>query len=472
MSTKKIISNTLYFGIVPKLPMLINVFLLPIITPFLTPYDYGVQGVIVAYSGIMAVIAPLGLNVHLTNSYYEYGKNFNLVWGRILYYVLLSSFICGIVNLFLLWNVIPMNSSWQLLLLCLLGSVQILFCSNGLLASHLFPIEGKPKPLVFTNLFASICGMTLSFVLIFFFKLGFWGLVSGSALSTVVSFTLFLKFVWRDYNIKPIVDNKIRHIKFFLKISWPIIPHTLGFILLTSSSRIVMTWYGVDYDDIGLYSHGAAMGDYAVIVTSALVLALSPNMQMSYRKKDFDTYKKLYYLCQTVALITSILICIWINDIYFILIKNERLVQSSSIASMMCFANVVQPLYLFMSSNAFIEKRTNQLLWLVFIPGILNLALCSVLIPIYGYRAAVYSTMISYWSQILIPFVVPYYRKTVSQWLSQKQVLIMLLIVIMGSVVLANYISKQLFIIRFAISVIIAALFLVVFVKKKLNKVL
>ncbi|MBO7439009.1 MAG: oligosaccharide flippase family protein [Bacteroidales bacterium] len=472
MSTKKLITNTLYFGIVPKLPMLINVFLLPILTPFLTTFDYGIHGVITAYTGIMLVIAPLGLNVHLTNSYYEYGNKYNLVWGRVLCYVIISSIICGLVNILLLINVIPLDFSWKLVLLSFLGTIQIFFNANSMLASHLFPIEGNPKPLVFTNLFASLCGIILSFVLIYCYKLGYWGLISGTALSSIVAFILFLKFVWKDFNIRPIFDKNIKHLKYFLSISWPIIPHTLGFLFLTSASRIVMTWHNIDYDDIGLYSHGAQMGDYAIIVTTALVLALNPKMQTSYRAKDYDSYRKLYFLCQMIALVTSVLICIWMNDIYSILIKNEKLAQSSSIACLMCFANVVHPLYIFMSTNAFIEKKTKQLLWLVFIPGVLNLILCNIFIPIYGFRAAVYSTMISYWSQIFIPFAISYYRTTVLQWLKRKKFLLVLLAVIVLSVICSNIISQQMFFVKFAVSAAAVSLFAAVFYRKKYNRVL
>ena len=472
MSTKKIVSNTLYFGIIPKLPILINIFLLPILTPFLTTFDYGIQGVVTAYTGIMLVIAPLGLNVHLTNSYYEYGKKFNLVWGRLLYYILITSMLCGMVNALLLIYVIPLGFSWQLVLLSVLGSIEIFFCANSTLASHIFPIEGKPKPLVFTNLFASLCGISLSFVLIFYYKLGYWGLISVTAVSSVVSFLLFIRFVWKRYNIKPIIDNKLRHIKYFLKISWPLIPHSLGFLFLTSSSRIVMTWHGIDYNDIGLYSHGVTMGNYAVIVTTALVLALNPRMQTSYRAKEFDVYRKLYFLCQMLSLVTSVVICIWMNDIYSLLIKNDNLAQSSTIACLMCFANVVHPLYIFMSTNAFIEKKTKQLLWLVFIPGVLNLILCNIFIPIFGFRAAMYSTMASYWSQILIPLVIPYYRTTVFQWLKRKTFLLALLAIIVLSVIGANIISKQIFFVKLIVSAAVVSLFAVVFYGRKYNRVI
>ena len=139
-----------------------------------------------------------------------------------------------------------------------------------------------------------------------------------------------------------------------------------------------------------------------------------------------------------MALVTSFLICIWMPEIYSLLIRNASLAQSCDIACLLCFANVVYSFYVFMSAPAFIEKNTVQLLWLVFVPGILNFVLCYTLIPVFGYRAAIWSTIISYWSQLSIPFVVGYYRKSVSQWLGHRGLILVVLLLIVSNLVLAN----------------------------------
>jgi O-antigen/teichoic acid export membrane protein len=199
-----------------------------------------------------------------------------------------------------------------------------------------------------------------------------------------------------------------------------------------------MSQYNISYDEIGLYSHGSTMGDYAVVITSALVTALGPQIQRAYRGGDYKAYRKLYLLCQAVALITTFLICVWMPEIYALLIRNDNLAQSCDIASLLCFANVVFSFYVFMSAPVFIEKNTMQLLWLVFVPGILNFALCYALIPIFGYRVAIYSTIISYWSQLLIPFFVGYYKKNVKMWLGNCKWTLAILIVIIADLILAN----------------------------------
>lgn len=468
MSSKRIVKDTIYYGIIPKLTFLISVFTLPLITPYLTTYDYGISGVISSYSAFMMSIAPLGLHVHLTNSYFEIPSHYNYVWGRVLYLMLISSFLFGCVNILVLMLTLPMDFSIEMIGLCVVGTIPVFLQVNSLLARHLFPLLQIPKPLVFTNLFGSVLGLLVSFVLIYYFRLGYWGLVASGTVSAVAVFLILLKYVWIDYDIKPIVEKNKKRIVSLLKVALPLVPHTLGFVLLTSSSRIVMSQLSISYDDIGLYTHGCAMGDYAVIITTALITAISPQIQRAYRSSDYSAYRKLYFLCQAIAVVSSLMICVWMPEIYSLLIRNENLAKSADIASLLCFANVVLAFYTFMSTPVFIEKNTMQLLWLVLVPGILNLALCYIFIPIWGYRVAIYSTIISYWSQLFIPYFVGYYRKSVRLWLGGLSRVLVIFVFLLCSLFLAQFLTEFGLLFKIVISMLMLSVFLFVYQREKL----
>ena len=472
MSTRKIVANTIYYGVVPKLTFLASLIVTPLITPFLTPEDYGIQGVISSYSSLLAVIAPLGFHVHLTNSYYEYKNNYRLVWGRVLYIFLISGIVFGLADFLLLTSVLPMTFSLELVALCLLGAVPVFLFGNNLLASHLFPLLAKPQPLVLTNLFCSLAGTALLFTMVYVYHLGFWGLIAAGAFSAVLSFGIFSKILWIDYRIKPIIETNAKRFTAMLKIALPLIPHALGFVLLTSSSRIVMTWYQIPLDEIGLFTHGCAMGELGMFITTALTTALAPQIQVAYRNHDLQSYRKLYYISQLVTLVISVLICLWMQEIYTLLLRNDELSMSAGIATLMCFANVVYPFYTFMSVPAFIEKNTLQLLWLVFVPGLLNIAICAALIPVWGYKVAIYSTMFSYWSQLLIPLYNHFYKQHVGAWLGSLKKIFVVLCLFVGCVILFNYINHVAWGYKVVISLLVLMLFGSVYSMKKLYKVL
>ena len=211
------------------------------------------------------------------------------------------------------------------------------------------------------------------------------------------------------------------------------------------------------------------MGEYILVVTTALTTAIAPQMQMAYRNGDFTRYRKLYYLCQSVALLSSALVCIWMGDVYSLLIRNDQLSLSSNIAMLMCFANVIYPFYCFMSTPAFIEKNTKQLLWLVFLPGVMNIIICYAFIPVWGYRVAIYSTMLSYWSQLVIPLFIRYYNNSVSIWFGNLNKIWILLFMIVFVVVIANFLGGASLLWRLIGSVVIVTIFAVYYYSKKIN---
>lgn len=472
MATSKIIKDTLYYGLVPKLSIFVTLFTTPLITPFLMPYDYGISGVIVSYTGFIGSLAPLGLHVHLSNSFFEIPKHYNLVWGRVLFLVLFSSFVLCILNIVILFFVLPLAPSFSLLCLCIAGTLPVLLSVNTLLAQHLFPLIQDPRPLVFTGLIGSLFSIFLTFVLIYYYRLGYWGLILPGAISSIIVFVIYIKLIWINYNIRPIIDQNYKRLKEMFTIALPLIPHNLGFVLLTSSSRVVMSQLDVSYDDIGLYSHGCSMGDYAIMITTALITAISPQMQRAYRSHDYDRYRRLYILCQGVCLMTSFLICIWIPDIYNFLIRNEVLKQSSDIASYMCFSNVVFAFYTFVSMPVFVEKKTMQLLWLVFIPGFFNLVLCYIFIPVYGYKAAIYTTIFSYWTQLMIPFFIGYYNQNVRLWLGALSKIFIILFVLLMSLVVAQLCVQMNVLYRLSVSIILLTSFVYYYRKRKIYELI
>ena len=66
---KKILINSAVFGFSQHIPKVVGVFILPILTKYLTDVDFGIAGTIAAYTGAIAVFSTLGLNIVLTNSF-------------------------------------------------------------------------------------------------------------------------------------------------------------------------------------------------------------------------------------------------------------------------------------------------------------------------------------------------------------------------------------------------------------------
>jgi O-antigen/teichoic acid export membrane protein len=467
MKINQLISGTIWYGLVPKFSVVITVFILPFTTPFLTASDYGIVGIVNSYYGLFFAIYTLGLNVHLTNSYYEYKNNFNLIWGRILFLLIISGVVSAILMATTLSMALSELPSVSLLTIIGLVSIPLIFGGNALLANHLYPLRSDPKSLVLPTLISNCVGIFSSFILIKYFKAGYIGLLASGPTSSLLTFLFFLKPIWRKERIIPIVDFNLTRIRNFLRISLPVVPHTLGFMLLTASDRLIMGLYDVPINHVGYYTHGYSMGDYVTIISAALITSLAPRIQEHYRSKDYMKLKRVYILSQSFTIVTVFLFSLWIPEIYKVLIHNEDLRKSSSIASIICFANIIYPLYAFMSTSAFIEKKTNKLLYLVFVPGALNVILNLTLIPFFGYKTAIYTTLASYWSLLVIPFVISFYGNFLEKIFESKTVLIVLFFLFSVATLISYFVSLASINIKIITSVIVLILVLYILQRRK-----
>lgn len=415
-SFKSIFTNTMWYGIVPKLPSLINVILLPLITPYLTAWDYGIWGKISAYTSFATAFCTMGLNVHLTNSYYEYGKKFYLVWSRLNFILHVLSLICSSILFIILWFSLKDLDVEYRIIISALSVVPALLYPNQLLAQHLFPVRATPKPLVLRNFVASALGIASLYVSVVQFRLGYVGFVLSAAVTAIVAYCFFYSPLKKE-RISLVLSNRFNRIRKWFIIGLPLVPHTLGFSLLSSSTRIVMDVCNISTDEIGIFTNGATIGGYVVIIISAIASALGPLMQQYYRKGELTNFRNLYYLDFTITFACVFVLSIWMKEIYMLLIKNDELYVAYAVAQIICYSNLMYPFYHFTSIIIGIQKKTVHILWLTFIPGIICIILNLVLLPLYGYKIAAWVSVISYWTQFFLPLFVPYLNKITKEWI-------------------------------------------------------
>jgi O-antigen/teichoic acid export membrane protein len=411
MKIKQIISGTLWYGIVPKLSVLGYIVVLPLTTPFLSSSDFGLIGIISSYTAIASSISSLGLHIHLPNSFYELKENYKLLWRRLCFYFLVIGGIFSILLFFILYVVIRDAGPYPKVLIALLAAVPIFFTPSQQIPVNYYVLNQNPRALVSRNLIGSFLGIVAFFVSARVFRAGYISWLISSAVSSIVIFLIFIPRLWRNEKLYPVVDITFRRIKYLLKLSLPIVPHSLGHTLLSSSDRIVLSVSNVGINYIGLYSNGIQMAMHMKSIIDGLHTAISPNMQIAYRAKDLKELRRCFLLSQSLISIVIFLISLWMKEIYYFLIRNDEIRSSYMIASILCFSFAAQNFYAFISLPVFIKKKAATILWLVFFPAVLNIILNIIFIPLYGYMVAVVTTLISYWVVFFIPFFHPFYKR-------------------------------------------------------------
>lgn len=465
MKLKEILKNSIWFGIIPKLSYVVTLIITPFITPFMTAEDYGILGIEGAYVGLFSGFSTLGLHVHLSNSYFSFGEDFAKVWRRLIFWMFMGASVWFVFSVTILFFILPSVFPYNRFFVCLLCSIPIITNINSIIAQHYYLNSLNPKPLVLRNFSISLLDNFLFFVFIYFLHMGFMGRILSTAISNILLFLLFISPLWLNLKLYPLVNKINKRVKHWFKVALPMMPHTVGHIILSNSDRIIMSFVGISVNDIGLYSHGYTFGTYVSFMIDAITGTISPLIQKTYRSNNIRQMKRLFLLLQLVTFGIVFYMGVWMPEIYSLLIKNQTLHPASFVAFFTSFSFLITPLYTILSSISFIEERTRKVLWLIFVPAILNVLLNILLIPHFGYKSAIFTTLIAYWSEMLIAIIIPYYRKIINKWIGGKKVIIFQAILSICLLVLGYVLYSSDRMVKFLISLFLLGIIVLFFLK-------
>ncbi|HEY5750345.1 MAG TPA: oligosaccharide flippase family protein [Chryseolinea sp.] len=115
---RKLFSHTAIYGLAPHVSKIASFFVLPIITQYLTPTDYGVYGVVTATVGSISVFASLGLRVVLVNSFYKSPGHYKWLWRQVYGFLSLWVIPYAFISAALVYFIIPEEAKphvWQII---------------------------------------------------------------------------------------------------------------------------------------------------------------------------------------------------------------------------------------------------------------------------------------------------------------------------------------------------------------------
>jgi len=392
---KKLFSHTFIYGFANQIPKIAGVLALPFITRDLTEFDYGVYGVITAYSAAIEVFSTLGLRIVLVNSFYKHPHRYQWLWRQIYGFLILWIYIFAAIKSLVIYWTLPEGVVNPLLVVALNVGSEALFGPTGAIGNILYQVKERPVPIAIrTAIFGSLT-IFLNLVFIAYFKLGYMGWFYSTFIVGVLSNLSYLIPLIRTYKITPIFKVSFRRMGGLLKVTLPTIPHYYSVFLLNTSDKVVMERLKVSTEDIGRYNVAYTVGNFFQSLGVVSGFAIAPLMNACYQRNDDKGARELVYVLQVVFFLASFFVCIWLREIFSILIKNETLALTYPLGIIIVMSYNYRPMYFGAINKLFYLERT-KILWLVsFTAGALNFVSNLILIPIYGYQIAAVTTFVS-----------------------------------------------------------------------------
>ena len=206
--------------------------------------------------------------------------------------------------------------------------------------------------------------------------------------------------VWMFVGRRPKIKTK--NVKTTLAFTIPIIPHLLSQMVLTQCD-LVMISYFCGSSKSGIYSMGHTVGFLALTVMSQIMASWSPWVYRRMEDKEFKTIFDNSKLIVLVGAFISIglltisteLIKIFLTDVYSPCIY---------IVPTLVVAMFFQFIYIFVYDFQFFNKKAKSIAASSIVAAIFNLITNYIFIPKFGFLAAGFTTLASYFVLLMINY--------------------------------------------------------------------
>lgn len=408
---KTVFKHSAIYGLAPHLPKIASFITLPIITKHLTPLDYGVSGLISAYVGAIGVFSTLGLRLRLINSFYKHPNWYPFVWRQISGFLFFWNIPFALATAVLIYFAVPqqaMHNVWEIIALNV-GAL-LAFGRASLLGNNYFQLTKQPTKVVSRSIAAGLISIGLNVYFIAELKMGYMGWFWSTFLSSIVTNGAYWYVINYKLGFKPIFNFKRRFIKDCLKVSLPSVPHYYSSYLLDASDRIVMNVLNIPAHDIGRYNSAYNFGSYGKTLANAFGIAVGPFYQENYKNKHYILCRNLIFNIQIIFLSGTFLLCLFLKEVFQVLIKNAELAAVYPLAIIIIMGLNYRPMYIGIGMAVMYNEK-NRNLWQVTLgAGILSVFLNLIFIPLYGYFTAAVVTFVTYMIMGFALYAAPAYR--------------------------------------------------------------
>ncbi|MHC2991554.1 hypothetical protein OB13_08160 [Pontibacter sp. HJ8] len=393
---RKLLSHAAIYGLAAQLPRLAGVLALPLITQYLTPADYGVAGIVTAYFYAFTLLQSLGLSVVLANTFVRYPQRYRWIWRQLYGFLTIWSWLYGLLVFGVVYFVVPPEAAQDRLMIAALNVLPVMFfMSTDLIAGMYFQLSQRLTPLAIRSFLLGSINVALSIYLIAYLRMGYMGWFYAAFLSSVISSFYFLYLLGKE-KLRPIYNFKWQRIVQSLRVSLPVVPHHLSFFLLDTSDRLVLDLVGVPVKRVGLYNVASNFGIYFMAASGAIVQAATPFYMNLYAQEKSRLaalqVRRLTFALQLLFFAATFLGSLWMKEIFEILIRNAELQQAYPLAIIILMGYNFRPMYMAATNLLSFHEHTGKLWRISAIAGIGNLILNFILVPLYGFEMAAYTT--------------------------------------------------------------------------------
>ena len=395
-----------FFAIISVATSLVSFLLLPILTKYLSPEDYGVLSIYNAITRFLIAVIPLGTINILTITLI---KDLNLFKKQFKSFLQLSVLNALLVSVLIFVYITVTNTSFFGMPKWLAIATPIFACGviyyDAFTNISIFRQQKKWFSIFSISKFSIEIGVSLLLIILLGFK---WeGRMFGIAVSLIISSLLGIYYVKREGLYLPVRVIDKENMYSLIKNGLPLTLMTLSITVMNLSDRLFIEKME-SMEDVGVYNIAATIAGVEMIMVSASISVFRPLIYKYLKDKKNDI---LLQITNVVILIITLGAIYVSNDWIFTYFIDLNYSTGKDYVFIIALGFLFWGIYNFyISYILYFDKH--QINAYISIAGmVLNLALNYVLIRQFGTVGAAYATAITYLLMSIIVFVISYNTK-------------------------------------------------------------
>ncbi len=378
-------------------------FLLPIMTRYLTPTDYGIVATFSVLLAVMVVFVSLSMHGAINVNYFKLKKEELREYIGNVFIILFVSFILVYIVTCIFQSPLSFFTKFPEKWIPNIAIVA-LFQSFFAITIVLWRAEQKAFPYGLFQISSTILNVSLSVVFVVLLCWGWQGRILGVIITSVIFGLLSIFVIYKREYIKFSFNKK--YIKDALFFGIPLIPHALGGWIITGIDRIFINSM-VGVAATGLYSVGYSVGMIIGLLAGSFNLAWSPFLFEKLKENNYLTKVKIvkFTYLYDIGIIVLALALSFIAPYFLKFFVSKNFYFAYKYVLWIALGYAFNGMYFMVVNYIFYVKKTYILAWVTFSSAGINVILNYFFIKANGAIGAAQATTITFFICFILTWI-------------------------------------------------------------------
>lgn len=364
---------------------LVPFLLLPILTRYLTPAEYGQVAIFQAVVGMMATVVGLNVAGAANRKYYEINhdkRELSSFLSTCLQIILVSiGVVFCVAWLFSSWMVefLDLDARWILMAVIVAGSMAVIQLRLGQ-----WQVRGRALAFGALQIAQSSAMFALALFFVVILRQGADGRIAAQVIISCAGAMLSLIFLMKDYTLdfRHVRGDQVHEV---LSFGLPLIPHMIGMLLIATIDRVMVN-AELGLAQAGYYAVAFQLATVPAVIFEAINFAVVPWLYERL-KRDEPAEKRLIvrgsYIFAVLIGFGAVL-GFAIGPSLIVMFAGQQYAPAGDIFGWLILGQSFFGMYLMVTNYVFYSKKTGMLSLVTLVAGVLNVILLSWLLRSIG----------------------------------------------------------------------------------------